>query len=211
MSQIIHQSSLADKVYDILKSQILSGELKGGMTIPEETLAQQFGVSRTPIREAIRRLSEYGLVVLKPRSYAMVYAINEKEADDIAKVRVALEQLAVQLITPESIEQKIELLSRLAADCQYYLGMGNRAALFEKDSLFHLELVKCAQNVALYMLYERLDAQVQLLRIAQNLSEEKLGMIINQHGQMLQHLRAGKTEECKELIYNHVMHEGTVA
>jgi DNA-binding GntR family transcriptional regulator len=51
----------------MLKDQILSGQLKGGMKIPEESLAEQFGVSRTPIREAIRRLAEYGLVTIKPR------------------------------------------------------------------------------------------------------------------------------------------------
>ena len=71
MPQQIIQDSLAEKVYNLVKRQILSGELKGGMTIPEEHLAQQFGVSRTPIREAIRRLTDYGLVVLKRRGPGM--------------------------------------------------------------------------------------------------------------------------------------------
>ena len=52
------QNSLSDQVYTMLKDQILSGQLKGGMKIPEESLAEQFGVSRTPIREAIRRLAK---------------------------------------------------------------------------------------------------------------------------------------------------------
>ena len=73
MTYSINKESLSDKVYALVKHQILSGELTGGMVISEEQLAQQFGVSRTPIREAIRRLSEYGLVIIKPRSHAMVY------------------------------------------------------------------------------------------------------------------------------------------
>jgi GntR family transcriptional regulator, rspAB operon transcriptional repressor len=207
MAQIIIQNSLADKVYDLLKDQILSGELTGGMFIPEEQLAQQFGVSRTPIREAIRRLAEYGLVVLKPRSHAQVYQINDKEARDIARVRVVLERLAVESMTPESINGSIDQLARLAADCQYYLGIGNRAALFEKDSLFHLELVRCANNSTLYNLFERLDAQVQLLRVAQNLPDDELGQIINQHGQLLQYLRNGDIAASKALLYKHIVHE----
>lgn len=206
MANIIVQKSLADRVYDLLKAQILSGELKGGMLIPEEQLAQQFGVSRTPIREAIRRLSEYGLVVLKPRSHAMVYAMNQKEANDIAQVRITLERLAVDMLTAEAIEKNIEQLARLAADCQYFLGIGNRSALFETDSQFHNVMVKCAANNAISNLYERLDAQVQLLRVAQNLSDEKLGSIINQHGQLIQYLRTGDKNACKTLLYSHIMH-----
>ena len=206
MSKIIKQTSLADKVYDILKAQILSGELKGGMIIPEEQLATQYGVSRTPIREAIRRLSEYGLVILKPRSHAMVYKVEEKEADDIAIVRVALEKLAIQIITPENLEKHIEELSRLAADCQYHLTLGDRAQLFVKDSLFHLELVKCAKNDALFDLYERLDSRVQLLRIAQNLSDGELSDIISQHQLILQHLRRDEKKAASDLIGLHVAH-----
>lgn len=205
MSKIITQSSLADKVYALLKSQILSGELAGGMTIPEEQLAQEYGVSRTPIREAIRRLSEYGLVILKPRSHAMVYTVNEKEAHDIGMVRVALEQLAVDEITPDRVEKHIEQLSRLSADCQYYFGIGERGKLFMMDSMFHLELVKCTGNLALYSLYERLDSQVQLLRIAQNLPTPRLGEIINQHATMVQYLRTGEKGACKDLIRRHIM------
>jgi len=206
VSKVIVQSSLADKVYDLLKRQILSGEIKGGMTIPEEQLAQEFGVSRTPIREAIRKLAEYGLVVLKPRTHAMVYKVDTKEAIDIAKVRVALEQLAVETLTKSAIEDHVDILSRLSADCQYYLGIGNRAELFVRDSLFHLELVKCTGNKALYALYERLDSRVQLLRIAQNRSEKELADIINQHGLMVQYLRNGEKKLCLDLIAEHVFY-----
>ncbi len=206
MPQIITQSSLADKVYSLLKSQILSGELAGGMTIPEEQLAQEFGVSRTPIREAIRRLAEYGLVVLKPRSHATVYKVNKKEAQDIARVRVSLEQLAVDELTLKAIEKNIEKLSRLSADCQYYMGVGNRAELFVRDSMFHLELVRCTGNKALYTLYERLDSQVQLLRIAQNLPDDELSKIVNQHGLFVQHLRNGEKDAMKRLIRQHILH-----
>ncbi len=201
------QSSLSDQVYTMLKEQILNGQLKGGMKIPEESLAEQFGVSRTPIREAIRRLAEYGLVTIKPRSHALVSVITDEEALDIARVRITLEQLAVDSITEEGYRNHVKELSRYAADCQYAMGIGDRATVFQQDSLFHLTLIKASQNSALISLYERLDAKIQQLRIAQNLPEEDLSHYLGQHSQMMNLLKSGEKERCKALIYEHVSHD----
>ncbi len=206
MPKAIKKESLSDKVYAIVKREILSGQLRGGELISEEALAKKHGVSRTPIREAVRRLSEYGLVIIKPRSHAMVYQVDDKEVADIAKVRLALEELTVQLLTPDAIEENIENLSRLAADCQYYMSIGNRAEVFVKDSEFHLELVRCTGNKALYDVYERLDAKVQLLRIAQNLDNENLPRIITQHPTIIDALKRGSMPESLELIREHIIH-----
>lgn len=203
------QKSLSDQVYTMLKDQILSGQLKGGMKIPEESLAEQFGVSRTPIREAIRRLSEYGLVTTRPRSYALVSTISQHEADDIAKVRVTLEQLAIDTIDDTAYTEHVKELSRYAADCQYAMGVGDRATVFEQDSLFHLALVRASGNSALINICERLDAKVQQLRIAQNLPEDELSYYLGQHAQLMSYLKNGEKEACKHLLYEHITHDLT--
>ncbi len=209
MSQKCIQNSLADQVSAMLKDQILSGQLKGGMKISEETLAAQFGVSRTPIREAIRRLSEYGLITIKPRSYAFVSTITQKEAEDIARVRVQLEQLAIDSIDNAAYQAHVKELSRYAADCQYALGIGDRAKVFEQDSKFHLELVKASNNITLLGICERLDAKVQQLRIAQNLPDEELTDYLSQHATIMNLLKNGNLEECKSLLYWHIIHDFT--
>jgi DNA-binding GntR family transcriptional regulator len=193
----------------MLKDQILSGQLKGGMKIPEESLAEQFGVSRTPIREAIRRLAEYGLVTIKPRSHAVVSIISPQEADDIAKVRVSLEQLAIDSIDEDSYAEHVKELSRYAADCQYAMGIGDRATVFEQDSLFHLALIKASRNSALISICERLDAKIQQLRIAQNLPEDELSYYLGQHAQMMSLLKNGEKEACKHMLYEHITHDLT--
>lgn len=203
------QNSLSDQVYTMLKEQILSGELKGGMKIPEELLAEQFGVSRTPIREAIRRLSEYGLVTIKPRSHATVSVISPEEAEDIARVRVSLEQLAIDSIDEQSYAEYVKELSRYAADCQYAMGIGDRATVFEQDSLFHMALIKASKNTALISICERLDAKIQQLRIAQNLPEDELSYYLHQHSKLMQHLKNGEKEACKRLLYEHITHDLT--
>jgi DNA-binding GntR family transcriptional regulator len=206
MANIVQQS-LADQVYTLLKEQILNGKLKGGERIPEETLAAQYGVSRTPIREAIRRLSEYGLVEIKPRSYAEVCAITPKEATDIAEVRVALEQLAIDTIDQLTYKEHIQDIARHAADCQYAMNIGDRAKVFEEDSLFHLALARASNNKELAQICERLDAKVQQLRIAQNLPENKLAEYIGQHVKIMQLLKENNKEECKALLYEHITHD----
>ncbi len=99
-----------------------------------------------------------------------------QEADDIAKVRVSLEQLAIDSIDGgDSYAANVKELSRYAADCQYAMGIGgDRATVFEQDSLFHLALIKASRNSALISICERLDAKIQQLRIAQNLPEDEL-------------------------------------
>ncbi len=200
------KQNLSDEVYSLLKKEILNGKLKGGEKIPEEALAKTFGVSRTPIREAVRRLGEYGLVTIKPRCWAEVSGISAKEATDIAVLRIDLEQLAVDCITPESYSLNIKTIARYVAECQYAMSVGDRASAFEQDSLFHLAVIYASGNQALYSTYQRLDAKIQQLRIQQNLDEETLSQYMNQHGQIMQLLKTGKKQECKDLIYEHVMH-----
>ena len=198
--------NLSDEIYNLLKAQILSGKLKGGGKIPEETLAKQFGVSRTPIREAVRRLSEYGLVQIKPRCYAEVATITEKEASDIAYVRIHLECLAIDLITPQSLEKNIRNLARCAAECQFALDVGDRGLSFEHDSMFHTELIRTSENQALIYLYEHLGAKIQQLRLNQNLYGIALKDYTIQHEKIMSLLRDGKKKECKVLLYEHIMH-----
>lgn len=206
----IEKNSLADQVYTMLKEKILSGELTGGMKIPEESLAAEFGVSRTPIREAVRRLAEYGLVDVIPRSHAVVKKIGAKESHDIAIVRITLESLAIDTITSSSLSAHIKEISRYAAECQYAMSIGERATVFEQDSLFHLALVKASENDALYNICSRLDAQIQQLRIAQNLPNDQLAPYIAEHTRLMDLLREGKKEECKALLSEHILHDGSL-
>ena len=100
---------LRDVVFNTLRQAILRGELKPGERLMEIQLANKLGVSRTPIREAIRKLELEGLVLMIPRKGAEVAEITEKSLRDVLEVRRALEELAVELacekITPEQIQE----------------------------------------------------------------------------------------------------------
>ena len=99
---------LRDVVFNTLRQAILRGELKPGERLMEIQLANKLGVSRTPIREAIRKLELEGLVLMIPRKGAEVAEITEKNMRDVLEVRKALEELAVQLACEKITDEEIE-------------------------------------------------------------------------------------------------------
>lgn len=198
--------SLADQAYDLVKEQILSGKIKCGEKISEDSLADQFGVSRTPIREAMRRLNAYGLIEMEPRSHSSVIEISQKESNDIGILRVNLENFAIDNINMDMFNSSLEEICRYAADCQYALSLNNRAKAFELDSMFHVALIKTANNTAFTDIYERLDAKIQLLRIRQNEPNERLLEYLMQHSRLIELIKDGKKEEAKNLLQTHILH-----
>lgn len=101
---------LRDVVFRTLRRAILKGELKPGERLMEVQLANRLGVSRTPVREAIRKLELEGLVTMIPRRGAEVAEITEKNMRDVLEVRRALEELAVKIACEKMTDEEIELL-----------------------------------------------------------------------------------------------------
>lgn len=203
----IEPTSLSDQVYASLKHLILSGVLKGGERIPEEQLAAQFGVSRTPIREALKRLAEYGLVTIKPRSYVVVVEISKAEALDIGRVRLSLETLAFELLAERADQRVFGELERVAGECQYAVSIGERAKAFELDSLFHQKVMEMTGNLTLADTYARLDARIHLLRLRQSLGTAELLPYMLHHLQLIHLVRAGATDQAKAILAAHILHD----
>lgn len=101
---------LRDVVFNTLRQAILRGEMEPGERLMEIQLAQKLGVSRTPIREAIRKLELEGLVIMIPRKGAEVAHITEKDMKDVLEVRSTLEELVVELAIKNVTDEKIEEL-----------------------------------------------------------------------------------------------------
>ncbi len=205
----IKQQTLAEQVYSQVKNDILNGNLKENDRISEEYLAELYGVSRTPIRDALKKLADYGLIKVIPRSHAIVNSVSSDEAADIAKLRVALEQFSIDNFTKDSFEKNYDTLCMYAQECENALKISNKAKVFENDTLFHLTLIKTTNNLSLIDLYNRLDAKVQLLRLEQNISINDLGKYISQHSQILELLKNSEYDKAKSLLNSHIYHDLT--
>ena len=203
----INRQSLSDQVYFYIKGLILSGEIRGGERIPEEKVAQRFGVSRTPIREALSRLEEYGLIQIKPRSYAEVVALEPHEAGQLAVIRSQLETLAVSLLTDCGTEEDFRELDLLAKECNALIAEGDIATAFEKDGLLHLEIARRTGNRHLYEICEKLDAKIQLLRLVLRIPLEKLQLYIKHHDVIIDAMKRRDQESAVALMRHHIMNQ----
>ena len=201
----IDRMSLSDRVYFYIKELILSGELEGGERIPEERVASRFGLSRTPIREALRRLEEYGLVRIKPRSYAEVITLRPEEASDVAELRAAMETLAVRLLAERATDGDLAQLRSLSDACDEAAAEGNVAEVFEHDSDFHLAIAQRSGNRHLYELFEKLDAKIQLLRLVLHLPFERVKEFVAQHRLLIEALEARDAEKAVAIMNSHVL------
>ena len=156
---------LRDVVFNTLRQAILRGELKPGERLMEIQLANKLGVSRTPIREAIRKLELEGLVLMIPRKGAEVADITEKSLRDVLEVREALEELAVRLACDKIKEEELEELKEAAQEFKETLDCEDVTRFAEADVKFHDIIYRTTDNERLIQLLYNLREQMYRYRV----------------------------------------------
>ena len=191
---------LRDVVFNTLRKAILRGELKPGERLMEIQLANKLGVSRTPIREAIRKLELEGLVLMIPRKGAEVAQITEKNMQDVLEVRKALEELSVQLacerITPEQVEE----MKMAAEDFRKVLKSGDVTKIAEADVKFHDIIFAATNNQRLITLLNNLREQMYRFRVEYLKQKECYPQLLEEHDKLIALISGGEVEEACELI-----------
>ena len=155
---------LRDVVFNTLRQAILRGELKPGERLMEIQLANKLGVSRTPIREAIRKLELEGLVLMIPRKGAEVAEITEKNLRDVLEVRCALEELAVQLACDRMDEEGIKAMKEASAEFCNTLDSDDITRIAQADVALHDIIVQATGNQRLIQLVNNLSEQMYRYR-----------------------------------------------
>ena len=147
---------LRDVVFNTLRQAILKGELKPGERLMEIQLAQRLGVSRTPVREAIRKLELEGLVLMIPRKGAEVAQITRQDLEDVLEVRAALEELAVKDACLHITDEEIKKLRKASEEFQKTLKTNDLVASAQADMEFHEVIYNAADNRRLNNLREQM-------------------------------------------------------
>ena len=183
---------LRDVVFNTLRKAILRGELKPGERLMEIQLANKLGVSRTPIREAIRKLELEGLVLMIPRKGAEVAQITEKNMQDVLEVRKALEELSVQLacerITPEQVEE----MKMAAEDFRKVLKSGDVTKIAEADVKFHDIIFAATNNQRLITLLNNLREQMYRFRVEYLKQKECYPQLLEEHDKLIALISGGE-------------------
>lgn len=195
---------LRDVVFNTLRQAILRGELKPGERLMEIQLANKLGVSRTPIREAIRKLELEGLVLMIPRKGAEVADITEKSLMDVLEVRRALEELSVQLTCERITEEEIRELGQAAENFKKTLKSKDITEIAEADVRFHDVIYMATKNQKLIQLLNNLHEQMYRYRIEYLKNEEVYPKLIKEHEEIIDRITKREKEAAAQIVCQHI-------
>lgn len=196
--------ALYQEVAERLRQRIFSHELAPGTWIDEQTLAQQYGISRTPLREALKVLASEGLVTLKPRRGCYVTEISERDLDEIFTVMALLEGQCARESTLKATAAEHTALERIHADLQKAARSGDINGFFEANQAFHQHLQEIADNRWLLHVIADLRKVIKLSRHHSLFSEGRLEQSLIEHRQILDALIAGKEAEAEKHMRAHI-------
>lgn len=195
---------LREVVFTTLRQAILKGELKPGERLMEITLANKLGVSRTPIREAIRKLELEGLVVMIPRKGAQVAKISAQELNDVLEVRLGLEELVICKACERITDEELDDLDREAKGFQDLLKSGDLMALAEQDVKFHDVIYNATHNRRLIQILSNLREQMYRFRMEYLKDEDARKNLSNEHNEICKAIRSRDVELARNYICQHI-------
>ena len=195
---------LRDVVFQTLRGAILKGDLKPGERLMELQLASKLGVSRTPIREAIRMLEQEGLAVTIPRKGAEVAKMTEKDMEDVLQIRLSLEALAVRLscenITPAALQE----LKVAMEDFEEKTKSGQFVEMEKADVKFHEILYKASNNPKLQQLLSNLREQMYRYRVEYLKDAAIYPRLIEEHHRMYDALKEKDQKQAVAYVEKHL-------
>ncbi len=195
---------LRDVVFNTLRQAILKGELEPGERLMEIQLAERLGVSRTPIREAIRKLELEGLVLMIPRKGAEVAKISARSLRDVLEVRRALEELAIELACQRMSEEDVGNLQKAQEDFKKAIAEGDAMKIAETDEHYHDVIYEGTQNAKLIQMLNNLREQMYRYRLEYIKDEDKRKILVLEHEKILKTVRERKVAEAKEAVREHI-------
>ncbi|MCD2492008.1 GntR family transcriptional regulator [Lacrimispora sp. NSJ-141] len=203
---------LRDVVFNTLRRAILRGELTPGQRLMEIQLAERMGVSRTPVREAIRKLELEGLVVMVPRKGAEVAHISGKNLRDVLEVRRALEELAGELACERMTEEGFRLLEQANHKFAAVISSDDITVIAQADEEFHSLIYQATDNERLVQMVNHLREQMYRYRIEHIKDRSQRKILVQEHQDIMRALSGRDVDLTRRTIRNHInKQEVTVA
>lgn len=195
---------LRDVVFNTLRQAILKGELKPGERLMEIALAERLGVSRTPIREAMRKLEQEGLVVMIPRKGAYVDGISLKDIHEVYEIRAALEALALELAAKYITDEELDELALQVKEEEALTDAGRLNEIIFIDSSFHDLIYQYARNSKLTQFVEILQEQFKRFRALPLGGSARSNTALEEHQQILEALKNHDSILAAQLAKKHI-------
>ena len=201
---IEHKSiSLADQVFEHLETDILSGKYQKGESLTESKLSAELGVSRTPIREALKRLEQEHLIEESPKGMTVV-GISKKDLDDIFEIRGALEGKAAEMAAKNHTEEQLSIVREALEFQEFYLVKHDPDRIKSMDSRFHETIYKMSGSTVFYDILVPLHKKLLKYRKASVSESSRAEASVAEHRAIYEAIAARNGELASKLIIEHL-------
>ena len=195
---------LSKKVYYILKARIIKGDFAQGIKLFEGKIAKQLGVSRTPVREALRELGAEGFVTISPNQGVVVSNLSVKEIQKVLQIRGVLEGLATRLVAKLINGEEIKELEKYLKKMECYTNKDDVLAFSKMDAEFHELILNICGNNRLIQILKNLSDKTHRYRIRSLSVPGRLKYSLEEHREIVEALKRKDSEQADRLSQKHV-------
>ncbi len=207
LAETIKRPTLHEELVERLRNLVVEDRLKPGEKVPEKELCENFGVSRTPLREALKVLASEGFVVLQANRGARVAEVTRQELENTFPVIALLEQLAGELACKHLDAEELATIEERHSAMLKAFEMRDRQSYFQANQDIHQALIRGARNDILEGHHKLLAARVRRARFMANLSDERWSQAIDEHERMMVRLRERDSAGLGQLMKQHMMNK----
>ncbi|SNB47676.1 GntR family transcriptional regulator [Geobacter sp. DSM 9736] len=202
--------TLREKILETIRDAIISGALKPGEKVAEPELAERFGISRTPIREAFRQLESEGYLTVIPRKGAVVVSFSQKDVEEFYAIKSILEGYAARRACENLSEKEIDKLQTINEKLRTLSDNGDIKHFFKVHNDFHDLFIKAADNDKLYELITNLVGKFQRLRIASLSLPGRMKVSVEEHEKIIDAFRKRNAALSEKLVRKNAEYGGRV-
>lgn len=200
----IYTGTIKDRVYDVLRQEIMDGKLRPGDKIVEQNIADRLNVSRSPVREAVKQLIGDGLLLCIPNKGAFVKQLSFKEVQDSNEVRILLEMYAINHINEKQREKNVRSLERLRKKIQQSAQDLSVTGYMSADRDLHMAIVQLCNNQVVVQFYEKLWGQIASFRTISLMNQEQWLSSVQEHLGIIDSLLAHDDEKAAQIMLLHL-------
>lgn len=204
---IIPRRSLHNELAIQLRDMLMRGDLKAGNKISEQALCARFGVSRTPLREALKVLANEGLVILSPNRGASVARVSREEVDELFPIMGAMEALAGEAVCLRATPSQIAAVKAMHDEMVAHYRAGDSVAYLRLNQEIHETFFELAGNAALTQLYHTLMVRIHAVRFFAQKSSARWREAVDDHEQMMAALEARDGARLGAILKQHLRHK----
>ena len=194
-----HQT-LREKILETIRDAILKGTMKPGERVSEPDLAERFGISRTPIREAFRQLESEGYLHVVPRKGAVVASLSERDIEEFYAIKIILEGFAARMAADKLTDKDIDRLESINERLEKTKDEGDVKKFFRVHNEFHELFIKAAGNDKLYDMINQLVMKFSRLRLASLSQPGRMEISVEEHRNMIQAFRNHDGKRADSLV-----------